>query len=647
MNRHAGRTPRHAGHQPDARSVSASDTPAARPSGTTAARRSGTRSAAKPEARLATLGPMARFAIVAAVLLAVAWTPLAAAENLGADQASRGEGSSESGPDTPATAWRLDGAATPSLGDGRLAASLAPVFDETAPLRDRLALAPDGTGARLAQTQTLCPVEEGQDPFAVIDAFVQSEMAAYGFPGAQIAIAMDGEVVHARGFGLKHRDRSDPVDAETQFRIGSVTKMMTAAGVMYQVDRGLDLSQPLQDFVPEFELADPNAAANITVWNLLTHSSGIPEIQTGRDVNGPQTPEALSEWAGSLGSVRSFAPPSSFWNYSNPNFSLAGLVAERASGQIYNQFMAEKIWGPAGMTSTTLLPDEVMARGNFTYGHGVDPATGEPVIYAPDAYDNWEFAPAGFAFATASDLVRFASLLMDGGGDVLSKSAVEYMQTPAIDLGTLPGNAYGYGIMIEPFNDLLLRHHAGNMLGWGAYVLWSPEHRFAVSTLNNGDGNLTASLVCALEAMTGEPLPSVPDYSTDPSEWQAYTGEYMIVDNLFRLLYGWDRWLHPAAVTLETVDMTPTLRLSVPGVPDFINPSVGFSRTLTQATLNTFYLDADLDGSPDPTWSASFIEGLDGEQEARWIRNRLWVGTRYTYAGPGLFMPSLSSGSPW
>ena len=74
---------------------------------------------------------------------------------------------------------------------------------------------------------------------------------------------------------------------------------------------------------------------------------------------------------------RSTRPPGSFWNYSNPNFSLAGLIAERASGLQYHQYMKDRVCGPAGMTSATMLPSDVLAYGDYAYEHYTDPFTGQ------------------------------------------------------------------------------------------------------------------------------------------------------------------------------------------------------------------------------------------------------------------------------
>ncbi|MFQ5594401.1 MAG: serine hydrolase domain-containing protein, partial [Anaerolineae bacterium] len=156
-----------------------------------------------------------------------------------------------------------------------------------------------------------------QDPFATIDACVQQEMAQLDVPGTAIAIALDGEMVYERGYGVKHREEGGAVDSNTLFRIGSTTKMMTAAAVMQQVDRGaVDLQAPVTDYVPEFDVSGPWPASDMSVWNLLTHSTGFPDRLFFTDIDGPRTESALTEWAGDQSEVRLYAPPGSFWNYS-------------------------------------------------------------------------------------------------------------------------------------------------------------------------------------------------------------------------------------------------------------------------------------------------------------------------------------------
>ncbi len=478
-----------------------------------------------------------------------------------------------------------------------------------------------------------------QFPFWIVDACVQHEMEQLDVPGAAIAIAVDGELVYERGYGVKHREEGGAVDGNTLFRIGSTTKMMTAAAVMQQVDQGrVDLQAPVTDYVPEFEVAAPWEASDMTVWNLLTHSTGFPDRFYWTDIDGPKTETALTEWAGDQSEVRLYAPPGSFWNYSNPNFTLAGLVVERASGVWYHEYMKNNVWATAGMTRTMLLPAEVLEYGNYTYGHQTDPYTGQPVIYAPDAYDNWWGAPAGFAFSTPGDLVKWALLLMEGGGEVLSPESAAAMQDEQIWMHQTPTGYYGYGIFIDEFWGVETRDHAGNVPGWGSTLLWVPERNFAVSVLGNTFSSMYSSLYCATAVMLGLEPQEPPDYSTDPDTWNRYAGTYDVLD------YGWVGAMDPAGLEYETVvtKEDDELRLTWP-FPDPYNPTVPFSRTLYQAVHDTFVFDINLDGVPD--LDVTFIDDPQVSGWVRWMRSRVFVGTRA--AEPyRIYIPLFFSGPP-
>ena len=163
-----------------------------------------------------------------------------------------------------------------------------------------------------------------------IDLCVENNMAQLGAPGAAVAVMLDGQIIYTRGYGVKHSTQGGAVDSETAFRIGSVTKMMTAAAVMQQVELGrVDLDAPVTDYIPELAIGGKWPAELITVRHALTHATGFPDLING--VYGTDN-DALSRWAAAQGGIELHAPPGSFWNYSNPNFMMAGLVAERAAG---------------------------------------------------------------------------------------------------------------------------------------------------------------------------------------------------------------------------------------------------------------------------------------------------------------------------
>ena len=442
-----------------------------------------------------------------------------------------------------------------------------------------------------------------------VDQCVTQSMAAAGTPGASVAVAMDGALILERGYGVKRRNGSDPVDAETYFRIGSITKQLTAAAVLQQVELGtVVLDDPVTDYVPALELAGQWPADRITVRHLLTHSSAFPDLPF--DPGGPTDDGALAEWAADQDEVALHAPPGVFWNYSNPNFNLAGLVAERASGQPYRQYMAQHVFVPAGMTRTTFDPAAVIADGDYSYGHFT--SRGFEIVYAPDDYDNAVFAPAGYAFSTAGDLVRWALMLIDGGGAVLAPASASQMQSPQVDLELLPGFSYGYGVFIEPFGDLTLREHGGNIWGWGAYLVWELEHDFAVAVLANTFESLPAAAYCIADyALAQGSTPPPPDPS-DPTTWGRFEGIWDFTTNTSYPLEG--------EVTVESSDELSLFMWDA-------HSGWTASFTLEHAGYGIFLADLDEDGVPESDFE--FIE-RGGPERAGWLRNRSVVGVRRT-----------------
>jgi CubicO group peptidase (beta-lactamase class C family) len=446
-----------------------------------------------------------------------------------------------------------------------------------------------------------------------VDQCVQGAMAQVGTPGASVAVIVNGELVYEQGYGVKKRGESDPVDAETRFRIGSVTKMLTAAAVMQQVEAGTAfLDDPVSRHVPEATFTGRWSAETMTVEQLLTHASGIPDLYF--EAQGSTDPNALGDWAATLADIGLHAPPGTFWNYSNPNFNLAGLVAERASGADYRSYMDTSVFGPAGMTHTTFDPAEVVASGNWSWGHTPDGDGGE-LVYAADEYDNFVVAPAGFAFSTAGDLVRWALLLSDGGGSVLSEESARMMQAFHQDLDQVPGFGYGYGIFVEPFFDLTVRQHGGNIWGWGTYLLWHPERRFAVAVLANTFQSLPGAAYCVADVVLEPDHSANPYYPTDYERRRMYQGRYDVT------LRAGDT-PEPYPLTGE-VSMDFAYRLTL----HLEDAHGSFSETwrLYHAVLDVFYADVDDDGQGD--LDISFLTS-DGEPEqVRWLRMRPLVGS--------------------
>lgn len=488
----------------------------------------------------------------------------------------------------------------PSDGPRPGALRLAPAQLGPLPLLPSLARrrTPDGARARSL----------AGDLGTAVDQCVAADMAAHGTPGAAVAVILDGVEVVARGYGVKHRTMGGAVDAQTQFRIGSITKQMTAAAVLQQVERGrVRLADPVTVHVPELALAPPYPTSEITVWHLLTHTSGIPDLPF--DLDGPTGDGALAAWAADLDSTRLHAPAGEFWNYSNANYSLAGLVAERASGTPYAELVRDELWEPAGLLSTTLSPTAVVARGNYTWGHFRSAPGGAETVYAPTSYDSAEIAPAGLAFSTAPDLARWALLLIDGGGPVLTPASATAMQARQASLDYRPDLAYGLGVFAEDFRGVDLRQHGGNVPGWGSMLLWAPERRFAVAVLANTFESLTEAAYCIADAALAPTGPEPPDDTTDPATWDRYLGSYAMLDSLGDPL--------DAAVAWKNGTLTVTFT-------DPENPRFFYATRLEQVYHDTFLIDGNGDGSLD--LDLTFVRTAPGLAPTRWLRNRSLVG---------------------
>lgn len=368
------------------------------------------------------------------------------------------------------------------------------------------------------------------DPAERVDACMRAEMARGGIHGAQIAVLRDGAIVLERAYGRKHRDQPDPVDTHTQFRIGSTTKPLTAFAILQQVDAGrLDLDAPMTRYLPGFELAEPGQAGRITLRHLLTHSSGLHDTSAfdERDLFGPTDPGAMGRWVEAQRGQAPYAPPGRFWNYSSANYMYLGHILERVTGTSYPDYMDRQVFAPAGMADSTLHAEEAVRRGNFAYGHYQNPFSGRLEIYDLNQANNWARHPTGYANATAGDLLRFAALMMQGGGALLSAESAAAMQSRHQYRDLHPDQFYGLGTFVEYFRGREMVHHDGGAWGWSATLKWIPEARVAVATTSNiGGGILSGATQCALEAYVSAGPTRPLACGLDRAHWDDFVGPY-------------------------------------------------------------------------------------------------------------------------
>lgn len=351
--------------------------------------------------------------------------------------------------------------------------------------------------------------QDARTDFAAVEAVARKEMAQTQAPGAAIAIVQDGRVVYTRAFGLANVETGEETRPEMLFRLGSTTKMFTAAAVVLLASQGkLNLNDPIGKHIQGLA---PKIAA-LTAHQLLSHTSGFLDEAP---MFGSQDDVALKREATSWTETRFFAEPGQIYSYSNPGYWLAGLLAETVGGKPFADQMASTVFEPLGMSRTTFRPTIAMT---YPLAQGHDLVNGKPQIIRPTA-NNAASWPAGSIFSNVLDLSRWITAFVDGGmlddKQALPASVFSTLATPH---AAIPGssNKYGYGVTLVEWRGLQVVQHGGSRSGYGSTIRIVPSRRFGVVVLANRSGvtlprtvDAAAEVALKLPPASAEPSPAV------------------------------------------------------------------------------------------------------------------------------------------
>jgi len=382
--------------------------------------------------------------------------------------------------------------------------------------------------------------------------------AHHHVPGASLAV-LDGDLVVEAVTGVVNRNTGVEVTSDTLFQIGSNTKLYTATLVMQLVESGrVDLDAPVRRYIDDFRLAQPEAAEQVTVRHLLTHSSGI-EGDYFEDFG--RGDDCIAQYVASLQHVGQVHPPGERFSYCNTGFTVAGHLLERVTGRPYHEVLQDQLLRPLGLRETTVLLEE-MVGFRYAAGHVVD-AQGRPSV-VPQIMMSRASAPAGsITSATARDVLRFVQMHLDQGRAldgtvVLSPQSVAAMQQPQYPIpGSASGQAHvGLAWLMDEWDGQRVIGHGGGTLGQLSFLQVLPERRFAVCLLtNSGTGNLLwRDLGTYLfQELAGVRMPRIPGPPETPPvlDLGAYAGVYE------RLSERYEVDVEGSALTLTTVETGP------------------------------------------------------------------------------------------
>jgi CubicO group peptidase (beta-lactamase class C family) len=336
-----------------------------------------------------------------------------------------------------------------------------------------------------AATSSALPVflQETRD-FSELEKTVRQELEDSTTPGCAVAIVSGDSVVFAKGFGTSNVETGSPVSPEMLFRIGSTTKMYTTYTLVALAEEGkLKLDEPIGNYIKGLS----PKLARVTAHQLMSHTAGMKDEAPAY---GPHDESAMATTVHSWKDDYSFTEPGQVMSYSNPGMTLAGFIVQELGGKPYADQIAERLFKPLGMKSTTFRPTEAMTRP-LSQGHNAAPKA-KPVVVRPFA-DNAAYWPAGFMFSSVLDLSRFAIAFMnDGridGKQILDPAILTKMSTGYADIpSSFDGSKYGYGLMIHDFRGVRVVEHGGAIDGFGCLFKMVPDQRFAVIILANKSG---------------------------------------------------------------------------------------------------------------------------------------------------------------
>lgn len=323
--------------------------------------------------------------------------------------------------------------------------------------------------AAMASSPAMDPAVAGR-----IDADAQTVLQRTGTPGATLAVYRDGEPVYVHGYGLSDREQKTPATASTRYEIGSITKQFTAAAILQLQEAGkLDIHATLATYLP-----DAPHAKEVTLIQLLSHTSGMPEYLDGDDVETwAVKPATFTQVMARIKDRPLDFPPGTRWSYSNSGYVLLGRVIEVASHESYEHYVKTHLLAKAGMGQTITVADEArapaMAKG---YRHADGKLEAAPTIHASVGW------AAGNLISTVADLERWNMALQ--GGKIVSPADYALMATPATG-----STDYGLGLFVDTLDEQPRVGHTGGSFGFTTSNQYFPKQGIQIIAFTNVGDN--------------------------------------------------------------------------------------------------------------------------------------------------------------
>jgi len=316
---------------------------------------------------------------------------------------------------------------------------------------------------------------------AQIEKAVSAFMTSNSIPGISIAIVQSGRPVWSAGFGMSDLEDSAPATSSTLYRLGSISKPITAVAILQLYERGkLDLDAPVQKYCPAF----PQKDSPITTRELLAHLSGIRHYN--KDGKGDVPEDSARHFASMEESLQLFASdpllsrPGTQFHYSTYGYTLLGCVLEGSASQKYVDFVRENVFRPAAMDHTQADDFFVIVPHRTRWYHRDQSGA----VHNAGVLDSSYKIPGGGRISSADDMANFAAAIL--AGKLLKAATQETMWTAQHTTDGKPTN-YALGWGVSDHFGLHIVGHDGGQQGTSTAILLAPQKSAAVVVLTNMD----------------------------------------------------------------------------------------------------------------------------------------------------------------
>lgn len=324
---------------------------------------------------------------------------------------------------------------------------------------------------------------------AAADRLAAEYLSKKGAVGLSVAVALDGDVIVGKGYGLAEVEHSVKADADTLFRVGSITKQFTAVAVMRLVEQGrLSLDDPVTKHLPGYNAQ----GREITIRHLLTHTSGIKNYTELKQIM-VDAPEREIERQTLLDMVQKEPlafDPGTKTAYTNTGYYLLGMIIEKVSGKAYCAYLRDELFVPLSLTRTR-CDSNIEVIEDRAQGYAV---VDEELVNDRVLATGTSFA-AGVLLASARDLVVWADAL--SAGKVVSPASYKLMSTPVQLAGGSVGE-YGFGFIIDSLDGRRRLQHGGSIFGFNAMLARFPDDKVTVAVISNSQTVSAARLAESL-----------------------------------------------------------------------------------------------------------------------------------------------------